>query len=147
MERHKNLAPLSREHHRFLVLSQLLKINAPDYRGLPTTLPGKIGYTLDFYENVMVPHFWREENKLFPVLAKHHPDLKLLTETLVEEHRELASLIRSLPTARNSEDALDQLGGKLAHHVRKEERELFQLAQKLLPDAVLNSLRLGKVKG
>lgn len=147
MNRHKNLAPLSREHHRFLVLAQLLKVSAPNYKGLPTSLPGKVAYLNEQLQSLLIPHFWREEHRLFPVLCQHGPKLKKLTEDLTAEHNELIGLIRKVNTVRNSEAALDQIGSKLSEHVRKEERELFQLAQEVVPEEVLSELRLAKLTG
>ena len=147
MERHKNLAPLSREHHRFLVLSQLLKASAPNYKGLPTTSAGKMAYLNEVFEHTLLPHIWREENRLFPILRTHGPELQALCDELANEHLDLIALIRAAERSRNIEAALDQIGVKLALHVRKEERELFQLAQEKVPEEVLRELRLGKVPG
>ena len=147
MERHKNLAPLSREHHRFLVLSQLLKTGAPNYKGLPTTSAGKMAYLNEVFENTLLPYIWREETRLFPILREYGPDLSELCDTLRNEHVNIIGLIRKANNTRNIEAALDQIGVELALHIRKEERQLFQLAQELVPEKVLSELRLGKIPG
>lgn len=36
MERDESLAPLSREHHTTLLLAQLLRLEDPKYKGMPT---------------------------------------------------------------------------------------------------------------
>ena len=50
MKRHEALAPLSRDHHEALILSQLLKKDSPAYKGLPVTVEGKVNYAVGFFE-------------------------------------------------------------------------------------------------
>ena len=42
MKRHSSLVPYSQDHHKILVLAQVLKKDVPDYKGMPTDLKGKI---------------------------------------------------------------------------------------------------------
>ena len=63
MKRHKALIPLSHDHHHGLLLPQLIKKNAPDYKGLPKDLEGKINYTLETYNSSLKNHFDDEEKK------------------------------------------------------------------------------------
>ena len=69
MKRHKALIPLSHDHHHGLLLAQLIKKNAPDYKGLPKDLNGKIKYTIDIYNSSLKQHFDDEEKILFPAVT------------------------------------------------------------------------------
>ena len=57
IKRHKTLTPLSREHHSGLILAQLIKKGAPDYKNLPKTTTEKVKYTIDFYKSELIEHF------------------------------------------------------------------------------------------
>ena len=61
MKRHEALAPLSREHHSTLMLAQLLKKNAPVYKGLPTNAKDKAEYAFQQFETIIKNHFKQEE--------------------------------------------------------------------------------------
>ena len=61
MKRHEALAPLSREHHNTLMLAQLLKKDAPVYKGLPANVKDKAVYALQQFEEMIKDHFQQEE--------------------------------------------------------------------------------------
>ena len=63
MKRHTALIPLSQDHHHGLLLAQLIKKNAPEYKGLPKDLIGKMNYTNDIY-NTELEHHFEDEEKL-----------------------------------------------------------------------------------
>ena len=64
MKRHDALAPLSREHHSALLLAQLLKKEAPAYKGMPTALNEKAAYALNIFTTKLQMHFKKEEEML-----------------------------------------------------------------------------------
>lgn len=139
MKRHEALAPLSREHHGALILAQLIKRNAPVYRGLPTDTVGKIQYAIQFYQNDLLAHFKKEEAVLLKV--KHcSTDVAAITEEIIAEHGLLKDMFLSLETAPDSITALDELGQLLQTHIRKEERILFPLIQEHCSEEELNRL-------
>lgn len=139
MKRHEALAPLSREHHGALILAQLIKRNAPVYRGLPTDTVGKIQYAIQFYQSDLLAHFKKEEAVLLKV--KHcSSDVAAITEEIIAEHGLLKDMFLSLETATDSIAALDELGHLLQTHIRKEERILFPLIQEHCSEEELNSL-------
>ena len=128
MKRTETLAPLSREHHTSLILAQLLKKDAPAYKGLPDTIEGKVVYARLQFEKDIKTHFEKEELMLDK--AKDCNDvISRLTEEIKKEHRELAALFHSLNAEMSQADQLDELGRKLEDHIRKEERVLFPLLQ------------------
>ena len=139
MKRHESLAPLSREHHAALILAQLLKKDAPVYKGLPTDVEGKLDYAVNFYTTDLILHFTKEEALLEKV--KHiDPAIAKLTMEILAEHADLTTRFLSLQTATDKETALDELGHLLQSHIRKEERVLFPLIQDQCSEALLAQL-------
>ena len=61
MKRHKSLIPLSQDHHNGLMLAQLLKEGAPEYRGLPKDTDGKVNYLNRNLKQELGPHFENED--------------------------------------------------------------------------------------
>ncbi|MCB0369593.1 MAG: hemerythrin domain-containing protein [Bdellovibrionales bacterium] len=129
MKRHKNIIALSHDHHHGLMLAQLIKKNAPEYKGLPTDLIGKVNHVKDSWEKELNLHFENEENILFPFVKGKDEEIDKLIEEVLEEHKLIESLVKKLDTHSDIESTLDQLGKALESHIRKEERELFQKIQ------------------
>lgn len=140
MRRDPVLIPVSRQHRRLLMLAQLLKRNAPPYKGLPDTLAGKIAYASALRQTLLTAHTRYEEQVLFPFFRTAGGAISQLTDELEAEHQEIERLFQALaslapegilPEATAPQAALlaDQLGHLLERHIRKEERELFQQVQ------------------
>jgi len=128
MLRDKNLVPLSRQHQHVLALCVRLD------RALQT---GKVELAAwqteiqQHFEQEVAVHFAAEEKELFPA-ALRFPELQPLVQELLEEHAVLRELF-----GRAVERSLDLKGlpvfvEKLAHHIRKEERQLFEGMQKVM---------------
>lgn len=128
MKRHEALAPLSREHHDGLILAQLLKKNAPPYRGLPTDLPGKLGYAREVFSDVLDKHFIQEEQVLHAISGRNHK-IDEMSNEIISEHDNLRRMFKKLGMYGKLEEDLDALGHALETHIRKEERELFPMIQ------------------
>ena len=141
MKRHKSLIPLSHQHHDALILAQLIKKDAPIYKGLPTDLNGKREYTLNFYKNDLVHHFEAEELILFPFVSGLSAELDKLTNQLIDEHKQIAELVELIRSEVEVETNLDNLGNLISSHVRTEERKYFELVQKLLSESQLTVLQ------
>ncbi len=140
MKRHESLAPLSREHHGALILAQLIKRNAPVYKGLPTTILDKTAYAVHFFKTELKKHFKKEEAMLKKVKAAD-PAISKLADEIVAEHKLLAGLFLSLKDAYDPEAILNEIGNELDAHIRKEERVLFPLLQKVCPEELLQQLQ------
>ena len=139
MKRHPSLAPLSRQHHPALILSQLLKKNAPAYKGMPTDTEGKMLYATRFYHSDLVPHF-ADEEKVFEKLNNISPMLDTAIKEIVEEHILLHKLFKGIPGQPDAVTYLDVLGHTLEKHIRKEDRELFPLIEQLVDEATMISI-------
>jgi iron-sulfur cluster repair protein YtfE (RIC family) len=132
MKRHKALQSLSQEHHHGLILSQLIKIGSPKFKGLPATIAGKKLHTIKFFEENLITHFKKEEEVLFPLLRAKSTDIENLVNELASQHKEIHSLFEKLKISVKFENELDAIGKLLEVHIRKEERELFQMTQEIL---------------
>jgi len=129
MKRHKALIPLSQDHHNGLMLAQLIKKDAPEYKGLPTDLEGKVKYTIDSWENELKIHFNNEEEILFPSVKGKNEEIDDLIAELVAEHEIIKEKIKSLESKKDAQEMLNDLGVILEKHIRKEERVLFPKLQ------------------
>ncbi len=128
MKRDEAIAPLSRDHHATLILAQLLKKNAPAYKGLPTTVTGKAKYAQEQFAAHIKKHFQQEETILNNV-KDTDTEIGKLAEEIKNEHRQLTDLFILLDTATDLENTMNTLGTALEKHIRKEERILFPLLQ------------------
>ncbi|MBP9213784.1 MAG: hemerythrin domain-containing protein [Chitinophagaceae bacterium] len=129
MERDESLAPLSREHHTTLLLAQLLRLEDPKYKGMPTATVDKAEYATQVFNNAIQPHFNKEEEILNLVLH-HHIDIDIVIQEVFEEHVQLSNLFLNIHENKNNQKYLAAIGNALEAHVRKEERILFPLLQK-----------------
>jgi iron-sulfur cluster repair protein YtfE (RIC family) len=140
IKRHKALQPLSRDHHQGLIIAQVLKKNAPAYRGLPSTLEGKKEYSISFYNSELVKHFKMEEEILFPLVNGKNSEVDKLIEQIINEHRQLKRLIIEIQETAELENKLDEFGRLLEKHIRIEERILFPKIEKTLTEVQLFEL-------
>lgn len=137
MKRHPALYSLSHDHHQGLILAQQLKKDAPQYKGMPSTLEAKKEYTLTFYKSELVKHFKDEEEILFPAVIKRDDKVDRLIADIISEHRKMESLVNDLKDKQHLKDILDELGSLLEMHIRKEERELFVEIEMILSEEEL----------
>lgn len=139
MKRHPSLIPLYREHHQALILAQLLKKGAPNYKGLPKDFEDKKHYAFQFFQQKLAAHFTTEE-RIFEELATINETIKILTCGLIAEHEQLKTSFLLCNQPNFSEDAMHNLGTLLDQHIRKEERVLFQLVQMHAGEDVLQKI-------
>lgn len=128
MRRHPSLIPLSRFHRSVLFLALLAKKNGPDLKGYPKDLPGKRDYALNFYQKKLRPHFALEATQLFPLAESISPVLAQMVQELREERALLARYFERLEAVEDFQ-LLHEIGDALEKHIRKEERQFFQLLQ------------------
>ncbi|MEJ5351971.1 MAG: hemerythrin domain-containing protein [Melioribacteraceae bacterium] len=140
MKRHKSLIRLSKEHHDGLILAQMIKKGAPQYKGMPSDLNDKKNYTINFFHNYLIKHFDDEENILMKNLQGKDSVLDELFKQMINEHIEIKFLIEKIKSEKNYENYLDELGYKLESHIRMEERELFERIQNVIDEKTLDAL-------
>jgi hemerythrin-like domain-containing protein len=136
MLRDPSLIPLSRQHQHALALcvriERALQKNVVDLNAWQLEVEQQYGQEIGF-------HFAAEEQVLFSK-AKRFPELASLVEELSDEHVRLREYF-----ARAKERTLDRTGlgafaSLLSGHIRKEERQLFEVLQKLVPPEEMQSL-------
>ena len=76
-------------------------------------------------------HFAAEEQALFPV-ANPFPDLRPLVEELLADHAALRAMFAQAEARSLSATDLSAVAQRLALHIRKEERQLFEHLQQVL---------------
>lgn len=133
MKRHPALVPLSRDHHHALLLaSQLRRASA----GTAAALAGLLLAQWDDEERV---HFRVEEEILLPAYAEHGaPDEQAIVQMLID-HMLIRADITAISDAPQLE-RLHRLGERLVAHVRLEEREVFPLIERSIPEPELRAL-------
>ncbi len=139
MKRHPALHFLSHDHHNGLILAQQLKKGAPEYKGLPKSFEGKLDYLFNFYENELIGHFKEEEEILFPFVRGKNEKVDNLFQQILAEHAQIHAFVKQMKD-KPDEQTMDSIGRLLESHIRKEERELFQLLQDVLKDEEMKSL-------
>lgn len=127
MQRDPALVPLARDHHAALVLARRAsRATAAEAAALAAELAAWFAAELD-------AHFQLEEARLLPALAaRGAAEAVARTEA---EHGTLRALAARL--AAGDDAALASFGTALNAHVRYEDRELFPLAEALIPSAEL----------
>ncbi|MBS1141982.1 MAG: Hemerythrin cation binding region [Proteobacteria bacterium] len=130
MKRHAALLQLSREHHHALKMSRQARFACD--AGLTAAIAQAAETICERFRNELEPHFQSEEADLLPALAA--AGAAGLVQRTLAEHAELRDLYRRL--AEPNGETLDRFATLLNDHVRFEERELFETAQRLLyPEA------------
>jgi hemerythrin-like domain-containing protein len=133
MLRDPSLIPLSQQHHNGLALCVLTR-RALAEDSSPENVAKQARRVIDRYELELANHFEIEEQVLFPACGP----LPMVSDLLVD-HRALEALIaelRSTPSA----GLLEQFCALLSKHIRREENQLFQQVQAVLPRQVLDRL-------
>jgi hemerythrin-like domain-containing protein len=135
VKRHGALEPLSRDHHHALVAAQQLR------RASESTATDARDRFRDYWDQEGREHFREEEEILLPMCApfvdpEHRLVLKVLSDHVRIRHLAGEATASSAPPL----SVLHDLGHQLEQHVRLEERELFPLIERSLPEEQLARL-------
>lgn len=140
MRRDPALTGLSHQHHHALFHAQRLRRVTAE--NLADTLEAFAG----FWRTEGLPHFAQEEQVLLPAFAAWGDARHALVARALTDHVELrqrAERLLAVPEegeTRGAVAAAQELGERLATHVRMEERELFPLIEQTLPAGELEHL-------
>ncbi|MGA9306395.1 MAG: hemerythrin domain-containing protein [Candidatus Sulfotelmatobacter sp.] len=136
MLRDKNLIPLSHQHQRALALCVRIDRAQP----IPAVdLPAWQSEIEQHFEQEIKCHFSAEEQVLFPA-AREFPELILLVEDLIADHAALRESFSQAQSYTLSSETLPAFAQRLSHHIRKEERHLFERLQQLMSPETLSAL-------
>ena len=137
MLRDRSLIPLSHQHHNGLAMCVLTRRSLREDSS-PANVAQLARRAIDRYELELANHFEIEEKILFPVIENALGKLALVAG-LITQHREIEDLIaqlRGAPTA----ILVERLCDLLTEHIRREEHDLFEMAQARLPEDILREL-------
>lgn len=144
MLRDPGLVPLSHDHHRALALCVFTR-RALARDGGAENVSRQARRIVEQFDSEIRDHFEFEERVLFPAL-EGHPSVAELVVELMLEHRTLYSLIGDLREG-GGRAAVEEFCEVLRGHVRKEERLLFEEAQRLLTRAELDAIGVRRRSG
>lgn len=129
IKRIEALKPLSREHHHGLLFCWKLKMGVQ--KNISVERMQK--FALWFYQAQLQQHFESEENYLFPILGSKNK----LVKQAISEHRRISELFNSITFTFQT---FDLIQSELDHHIRFEERMLFDKIQRIADQAQLQLL-------
>ncbi len=124
MKRSEALIDLSREHHSALSLA--LRARRAATIGGAAAVATVAATVCERFENELKPHFEEEERWVLPALSRAGETA--LVERTLAEHAELEVLVDRLSSTDG--EALLAFADALSSHIRFEERELFQMAER-----------------
>jgi hemerythrin-like domain-containing protein len=136
MLRDKSLIPLSHQHQRALALCVRIDRAQPIPDADVQAWQVEIG---QHFEQEIRVHFAAEESALFPA-ARRFPRLAPLVEELIGEHGALRESFCRAQAGLLSAENLLIFAQQLSAHIRKEERQLFERLQQLMPAEELATL-------
>lgn len=133
MKRHPALQQLSRDHHHALVVAQRLKrVDYTNAEDAQTTF-------LEYWEKRGRDHFREEEEILLPTLAQFEERESPIVATVLSDHARIGRLAAGISVELRLEQ-VRLLGLELEQHIRREERELFPLMERTIPEHELTRL-------
>lgn len=136
MLRDKSLVPLSHQHQHVLALC--VRLDRAMHAG-EIDVEAWQEEIQDAFEHEISIHFSAEEKEVFPV-AERFPGLQDLVQQLLAEHAALRDLFARACARQLDRPTLAAFVEQLAHHIRKEERQLFEGLQKVMSAEQLAAL-------
>ncbi len=128
MLRDKNLIPLSHQHQHALALC--VRLDRAIQAGEVDLEAWQSEIQLIAEQEITV-HFSAEEKEIFPA-AEQFADLQTLIAELRQDHERLRKCFARAAARSLDCDSLQAFAQKLASHIRKEERQLFEEMQRLM---------------
>jgi hemerythrin-like domain-containing protein len=138
MHRDKNLVPLSHQHQHALALCVRIGKAFEQAHATPDVHPWEREIVRQF-DNEISRHFRAEEKLLFPAAAQHE-ELVELVDALRIEHTLLRRAAERARAQQFTVTDLQVFAASLSEHVRKEERQLFEVIENLLPAEELDRI-------
>jgi hemerythrin-like domain-containing protein len=139
MLRDRNLIPLSHQHQHALALCVRIDRDLKSATPTPAQLEAWQAEIEQLFQGEIRYHFEAEEKVLFPA-ARRQAGLRILVDELLAEHVRLRALAQRAGARSLDAPGLQQFAGVLSAHIRKEERQLFEQCQGLLPAAEMERL-------
>lgn len=128
MLRDKNLIPLSHQHQHALALCVRMDRASPIREADLGAWQAEIA---QLFRAEIGIHFAAEEQALFPV-ARRFTELAALVEELLADHALLRKSFNEAEAGSMPATDLSEFARRLAEHIRREERQLFERLQELM---------------
>jgi hemerythrin-like domain-containing protein len=125
MLRDKSLIPLSHQHQHSLALC--VRLSRAVEAGEVDLQAWQAEIAQQFQQETSI-HFAAEEKEVFP-RAERFPEIQPLVQELRAEHEVLRDFFARAAKRTLDQASLAALGERLAAHIRKEERQLFEAMQ------------------
>ena len=141
MKRDPELAPLSRDHHKGLLMSLRIERELPDADA--GTLNRLYSDLIAFWAAGLLPHFRTENECLLARLVRHVPADDELVRRTQDDHLAIEALVATMRDTRDLEArraALRTFGETLRKHIRWEEDVLFEETQRRLARDEMSAL-------
>lgn len=139
LKRHETLKPLSRHH--MIALHLALKLSRAGTDKSRLTVEEIKQELQEFWNPNGQEHFREEEEILLTAFAQHASIDRDEIKEMLLEHVEIRALIATILKMDEIDvTVMHQLGTLLEMHVRKEERVIFPMIEKALPEDVLEEL-------
>jgi hemerythrin-like domain-containing protein len=139
--RHETLIPLTHDHHH--ALAQARRLHDVSKMEDVTERRNLANDFLNFYFGRALRHFHEEEELFFAPLIDD-PQAGDLIVRAVADHLRLHALVRTmkrqLTDGEADQETLGHISRILTEHVRFEEKELFPLIERLIPEDQLQDL-------
>ena len=142
MKRHDSLIPLTHDHHHALSQARCMQLaadSAPD---------GRLAQTrefLQFFETDTVAHFQEEEESVFPMVIDEEEAQPFLSRAMLD-HLRIYAFVRLLRSEIARGDVsgvtMTRLAETLQHHIRFEEKVLFPMIERMVPNILLCEVSL-----
>ena len=140
MVNRKSLFSISHDHFHGLMVAQIIKKGSSVSKDLLNDIDDKVRYTIHFYDQELVNHFYIEEQILQPLVRGFSNEIDKLFDNLIDEHKLIGDLIKSLNDKTDLENKLDKVSAALERHIDQEERVLFPKIQETLSENELETL-------
>ena len=139
--RHETLIPLTHDHHH--ALAQARRLHDVSKMADITERRNRANNFLNFYFGRAIRHFHEEEELFFAPLVDDPRAGDLIVRAVVD-HLRLHALVRmikrQLTDGEADQETLGEISRILTEHVRFEEKELFPLIERLIPEDQLQDL-------
>ena len=141
MLRDPSLVPLSRQHQHALALCVRIRRTLQAGESSPELASAAVwnAEVRDAFAEEIGAHFAAEEALIFPQ-ARQFPSLAPLVEDLLTDHAALRDCFQRAAAGTLDAAGLVDFARRLDDHIRKEERQLFEPMQELVPPDRLESL-------
>lgn len=142
MKRHNSLIPLTHDHHHALAQVRTLLLSAGQSN---EERKRKANDFVVFFETETRTHFREEEEVVFPPVVDEAEAEPILARVMLQ-HLHIHALVHTLRSELEggtpSAGALSSVANKIEEHIRFEEKTVFPLIERLLPEEVLNAVAL-----